>query len=233
MLSNQAAQRPPEFPDLAINQLGIILTAPRIDPAHINPDFLRNNHIVETQWNIEYPVITEAGLSLVQYSNGLSFMATNDRLEISHRGESLAADRISSPVVADKYLAMAPWPVDYNTAHTELDIQLEVAERRIEHENSPLQGFSSGLLFQNTNPSMQTRAVYQLADKWVTMTVSETATDNIVNSIRFNLHLCRNLDQSISTDERTEFVKSVIRGWKEDIDNLIQLALQFYRKYGD
>ena len=56
----------PPAPAVVLNELGIRLTAPRIDTAHINPGFLRYNEIVSPDWPIDPPVIIKSGFSLIE-----------------------------------------------------------------------------------------------------------------------------------------------------------------------
>ena len=227
------AADPEASPPVAITELAVILMATRIDPAHINPDFLRHNHIVAPPCQPEYPVITEPGLSLVKYANGLSLTATHDYLSITHRGDSLELSQIASPAVAGAYLAKAPWPVDYTAAQTDLTIQIPMAEHQIEYANTPLQRVSSGLPYLSCQPEIQTRARYKLPGKSVTMTVYEKPTENLLNSVRFTLSIRRSPDENLPGEDKPEFVKSAITGWRQDVDDLIQLALRFHAKYED
>lgn len=226
-------QQQDEAPSVALNHLGILLVAPRIETAHINPDFLRYNEIVDPGWQIDPPVIIEPGLSMVQYGNGLSITATNDYLEISHRDAPLSTDEIASPPVASRYLAMAPWPLEYSAVRIVLNGSIDAAGQGIARRFSPLHRLSSGMLFHDTTPDVQARAVYQLEDKSITLHISESGDSDLVNSVRFNAHIHRDIDSSLSDVERIEFVDSVIKSWEDDFVSFAQFALQFYRNYGN
>ena len=231
MEPNTPAQQQAEAPAVVLNELGIRLITPRIDTAHINPDFLRYNEIVAPDWAIEYPVVIESGLSLIQYDNGLSFTATNDYLAISHHAEPLATDEIVSPSVASRYLEMAPWSIEYSAVHTELNGSMDAAGQGIERRFSPLHRLSSGMIFHDTAPNVQARVGYRFDDKSITMYIHEIGDDNFINSVHFSIHIYKSVDVNLSNVERTRFVDSAIKNWKDDIDSFSQLAFQFYRNY--
>ena len=225
------AQQQVEAQAVVLNRLGIRLIAPRIDTAHINPDFLRYNEIVDPDWAIEYPVVIESGLSLIQYGNGLSITATNDDLAIFHRDEPLATDEIVSPSVARRYLEMAPWPIEYSAVHIAWVGSMDVADQGIERRLSPLHRLSSGMLFHDTAPNVQARAVYRFDDKSMTMYISETGDDNLVNNVRFSAHIHRDIDNDLSAADRIDLIKSVVGNWQAYVADFVNLASQFYRNY--
>ena len=233
MEPNTPAQQQTEPPAVVLNRLGIRLIAPRIDTAHINPDFLRYNEIVAPDWQIDPPVIIESGFSLIEYDNGLSFTATNDDLAISHRAAPLATDEIVSPSVASRYLAMTPWPIEYSAVHIDLVGSMDVADQGIERRLSPLHRLSSGMIFHDTAPNVQARAVYRFDDKSIAMYISETGDDNHVDNVNFIASINRYIDNNLSIIEQVEFIDSVIENWKDDIDSFAQLAFRFYCNYSN
>ena len=216
---------------VVLNRLGILLIASRIDTAHINPDFLRYNEVVDPDWQIDPPVIIESGFSLIEYDNGLSFTATNDDLAISHRAAPLATDEIVSPSVASRYLAMVPWSVEYSAVHIDLVGSMDIANQGIEQRLSPLRRLSSGMLFHDTAPNVQARAAYRFDDKSITMYISETGDDNLVNNVRFSAHIHRGISNDLPAADRIDFIESVVGNWQADVADFVNLASQFYRNY--
>ena len=225
------AQQQAEAPAVVLDRLGVLLIAPHIDTAHINPDFLRYNEIVAPDWPIHPPVIIESGFSLIEYGNGLSIAATNDDLAISHRGAPLATDEIVSPSVAGRYLAVAPWPVEYSAVHIDLVGSMDTADQGIGRRPSPLHRLSSDMLFHDTAPNVQARSVYQFDEKSITLYISATGDGNLVNSVRFSAHIHRDIDNDLSAADRIGFIESVVRNWQADVADFVNLASQFYRNY--
>lgn len=227
------AQQQAEAPPVFLSELSIVLIATHIDAAHINPDFLRYNEIVGSDWQIDPPVIIEPGFSLVEYENGLSFTATEHNLRITHRGGPLAIGEIVSPSVASRYLAMAPWPVEYNAVNIDLIGLMDVTRQGIERRLSPLHRLSSGMHFRDTAPNVQTRVFYQLADKSIRVYISESGDADFVNGVRFNANISRGVDSDLSLDDRIDFIDSVIENWRTDYVDFVRLASRFYHNYGN
>ena len=220
-----------EAPVVVLNELGIRLIAPRIDTAHINPDFLRYNEIVDPDWQIDPPVIIESGFSLIEYDNGLSFTATIDDLAISHRAAPLATDEIVSPSVAGRYLTMTPLPVEYSAVHIDLNGSMDVADQEIEWRLSPLHRLSAGMLFHDTAPNVQARAFYRFDDKSITVFIAEAVDAGFVNSVHFHTNMSRVVDNDLSAVDRIDFIESVVGNWQADVADFVNLAAQFYRNY--
>ena len=233
MESNTPATQQAESPAVALNDLSIVLAAHHIDTAHINPDFLRYNEIVDSDWTIEHPVIIESGFSLIQYGNGLSLTATNDDLAISHRGARLAMDEIVSPAVASRYLARASWTVDYRAIHINLNGSMDVADQKIELDLSPLHRLSSGMLFHDTAPNVQARVFYQFDDKAITVFVAESVDAGFVESIHFHASMSRGFDNDSAVIDRIDLIDSIIENWQADVDDCVKLASRFYHSYGN
>ena len=168
---------------------------------------------------------------MIEYDNGLSITATNDDLAIFHRVAPLAADEIVSPSVTGRYLAVAPWPVEYSAVHIVLIGTMDTADQGIERRSSPLHRLSSGMLFHDTVPNVQARSVYQFDDKSITLYISETGDGNLVNSVRFSAHIHRDIDNDLSAADRIGFIESVVRNWQADVADFVNLASQFYRNY--
>ncbi len=225
------AQQQAEAPAVALNDLSIVLVAPHIDAAHINPDFLRYNEIVEPDWKIDPPVIIESGFSLIEYDNGLSFTATSHNLRIAHISGPLAMDEIVSPSVARRYLTMTPWPVEYSAVNIDLSGSMDVADQEIEWCLSPLHRLSTGMLCHDTAPNVQARVFYRFEDKSITVFIAEAVDAGFVNSVHFHTNMSRVVDNDLSAADRIDFIESVVGNWQADVADFVQLAAQFYRNY--
>ena len=117
------------------DELSIILNASSFEPAHINPDFLRYNEIVGSDWRIDYPVVIETGLSSITYENGLTLTATMDSLTFSQTGAPLALSEITAPDIARRYLERSPWQVEYSAIYTKPERFDKCTRRRLSKEH--------------------------------------------------------------------------------------------------
>lgn len=232
MERNTPAQQQAETPAVALNDLSIVLAAPHIDTAHINPDFLRYNEIVAPDWQIDPPVIIESGFSLIEYDNGLAFTATNHNLRIAHSGGPLAMDEIVSPSTAGRYLVMSPWPVEYGAVIIDLNGSMDVADQEIEQGLSPLHRLSFGMPFHDTAPNVQARVFYQFDDKAITVFIAESVDAGFVDGVHFHANISRVVDTDLSTADRIDFIEFVVENWQADVADFVKLASRFYRNYG-
>lgn len=213
------------------NEMSITLNASSFDPAHINPDFLRYNEIVDSDWRIEYPVVIEAGLSSISYENGLTLTATVDSLTFSQTGAPLALSEITAPDIARRYLERSPWQVEYSAIYTNLSGSINVPGEGLARSISPLRRLAVQARVRGITPNAQTRLSYRNAGKTIVMSFSESVSGDLITAIRFAAHTHRNVDNQMSLSAKTEFVDSTIEQWQADIGEIETLATQFYRTY--
>lgn len=218
-------------PVVAHNELAIVLGATRFDPAHINPDFLRYNEIVDTAWQVSSPVIIESGLSLVEYTNGLRLTATDDDLRVSQTLRDLDVVEAVVPSVVRRYLASAPWPIEYQHVSANVAGSISAAGEGIETRLSPLNDLALQVHFEGVTPIIQTRALYRMADKLIIMHVFETRDESVITELRFSAHIHRDIDDDVALSERVDFITSALEKWNDDIRDFNELASQFYLSY--
>ena len=213
------------------NELTIVLGASYFDPAHINPDFLRHNEIVDASWQIDPPVIIESGFSLVEYTNGLELTATNDYLKVSQTARTPESAEIVGPDVVSRYLAVAPWTVEYQYIDMDLSGAIRVAGSGFEAHLSPFNDLSQRVQFGDITPVIEIRAVYRFPDKSLTMYVFEVREENAITSLRFNALIHRDIASDASPEEQKEFIQSTLEKWRQDTLDFNELAGQFYLRY--
>lgn len=218
-------------PEVVHHALTITLSAPGIDPGHINPDFLRYNGIVDSGWQIDYPVIIESGYSLIEYTNGLEISAEENDIQVSHTGTALAAEEIATADVMRRYLEMAPWSVEYISIATDWRGAIPFGDSVIGLQISPLHDLAQKVKVGDMVPMMEARAIYKEApDKSITVYLSESVEENIITGIQFNIQIHRDIGK-IPPEEREKFIRSTLDNWKEDIKDFEELASRFYFSY--
>ena len=218
-------------PVVAHNELAIVLGASHFDPAHINPDFLRYNEIVDATRQIDPPVIVESGFSLVRYDNGLTLTATNDSLTVSQDLHDMDIAETVVPDIVRRYLAAAPWSVEYQYIHTDLIGSIKIAGEGFDPRLSPFSDLSERVSSGDISPIVQVRVAYRFLDKTITMYVSEVRNEGAINELRFSAHVHRDIGSDVSSDERGEFIMSTLERWKDDTRDFDELACQFYFSY--
>ena len=218
-------------PTVTHSALTITLGAPSIDPGHINPDFLRYNGVVNPDWQVETPVVIESGFSLARYTNGLEISASANYVKVSHTGDSLSMGEIVTADIVVRYLRVAPWPVEYNSVMTDWRGAISCGSDGLAPEVSPLHSLGQGVKFGDIAPRMQARAFYrEPPNKSIIFYLAESIEENVITELRFNAHIHRDMDD-VPSEEREEFVRSVLEKWEQDIGHMEELAGQFYRTY--
>ena len=69
-------------PSLWLHSVSVVVIAQFHNPSILNKDFLANNEIVDRKWNTTETISTPA-VSVIQYNNGIRWMADQERLDIS------------------------------------------------------------------------------------------------------------------------------------------------------
>ena len=214
-------------PTVAHNMVLVHLAASRFLPGHINPDFLRFNEIVDPAWQVELPVIIEAGFSQVAYSNGISVSAGEDHFRVAQSGQPLSLEEISVSDVFSRYLAVTPWLAECKAIVTEWQGSLSVSGESAEPTSSPIYDLGKRANFSDIVPEIQVRVSYDFADRNIALFVSETKVDNLITEIQCRALVFRNME-SLPAEGQGEFIRSVLGRLDEDINGFVELVTQFY-----
>lgn len=220
-------------PVIRHNRLAITLGAARVAPGHINPDFLKYNGIVESDWQVERPVVIEARFSSVRYSNGLEISATVDSVMVSHTGRPLVIEEIFVADVAKRYLTVAPRQTEYNSIMLDWQGVVRFGDDGFAPQTSPLHDMAQKIKFADLAPSMQARAFYRGAsNKSVAVYLSETVRENAITGIRLRVHIHPDMDD-VPLEKRKAFIQSILENWQDDLRDCEKLACQFYSLYAN
>ena len=224
---------PNERPHVNLDELVIVVSIPGTIPVLINPDFLRYNEIIDPEWSVELPIIIESKYSQVNYTNGLSLVATEERLVISQTGQpSLTDENVVSPEVVNRYLKLVPPAVEYESVEINPTFSIRIADSDVGSLLSPLHELQVSLLHNEVKPDMQVRSLYAFDDKWIGFhVVEETGEDsNDIVAIRF-VGRVHHQASGETLREQAESVECFLRNWQEDVDDFLDLTYKFYSKY--
>ncbi len=202
-----------------------------LDPVSINPDFLRYNDIVGADWKIEGPVTVEPRLTRVAYDNGVVITATRNRVTFAQTGQLLDLDNFVGSAMAMRYISSVALRLGYEA--------VAIAPRGFIRIPPISQGESSTILerlrrrlpFAAELPRVQARVSYNLAGRGITLYVGEAVNEaaGAVSMLRFSAHIHHNVPES-GPSEQTDFVRSVVESWREDLADFDRLAIQFYHE---
>ena len=207
---------------------------PAVVPGLINPDFLRHNEIASADWTIERPVMMDQQVSVVRYTNGVTFRATDRYLAISQRPTSQDSmmDDIVCPEVATRCLELIPVERPYETVGFDFSGTVDMTGEMANHLESPLRALGDQLAHNNASPEVETRFRYHFDDKEITLYVFEIEAPNSQDlmGLFFNEEIRRPVE---GEDERQQqrFIHKVLEGWKEDANEFRLIAERFFSMY--
>ena len=237
MAADTHSDRTQEKPGVSLFELSIYMINSGTNPSLINPEFLRENEIVDRSWGVTRPVIIEPTSSFIRYNNGLSVTATNEQVVISQRaarrqeGEMwapMALDDIVCPNVATQLLRIMPTDQPYELVTIDPFGWMEIETNdRVSHV-SPLLQVANLIPFKGTIPTLQTKTVYALDDKEVTLFASEISQQSggELSTFHFGGEFRRTVIGS-NRQEQTEYIEHILDEWRQDIEDFNELACQF------
>lgn len=219
-------------PIVSLNQLTVQLSAPGTAPALINPDFLYHNGVVEAGWGVERPVTIESSYSNVNYSNGLSFTASDRQLTVAQHEHPLSTEDIVCPAVVNRYLEVAPRDLEYRSVSINFLGSVGIGEDREGKLFSPLHQLALDTSLRNVIPELQVRGLYRLEEKSITFYIVERrARDSgAVQGLGCRAEIRRRVSDDTS-EGQSAFIRSVLDDWQQDLNDFNDLAYKFYAKY--
>jgi hypothetical protein len=108
-------------------QFSIVVSANAHNPTIVNPDFLRLQDIVPTDWTPDGPLVSSPPFSAVQYSSGISIVVDPNRLQINDTSDELDPLRSPASSVADRYVQVLPH-IPYNGVGINFQVAAESAD---------------------------------------------------------------------------------------------------------
>lgn len=219
---------------LSIGEVEVYLFGPAVIPGLINPDFLRHNDIASADWTIERPVMMDNQVSVVRYTNGLTFRATDRYLAVSQRPTSQGStmDDIICPEVATKCLELIPVERPYETVGFDFSGTVDVTGQAAKHLESPLRTLRNRLVHNNVLPEVETRWRYRFEGKEITLYVFEieAPNSNELVGLFFNAEIRRPVEGE-DEQQQQRFIHKVLEEWKEDANEFRLISDTFCSMY--
>ena len=152
---------------MTLRTMSVRLYMPGANPAHINPDSLRFNGVIPSEWVIVRPVTLEAGLSRVDYENGLSISASQLNVFFNQSRLENPDTELVVLDVARRYLDQPPAYLRFNSIVIGFAFGVHQVDR-------PLSLAALAATYEGIAPAVSLRSMYNLSDKQqVEVTVQE------------------------------------------------------------
>ena len=216
--------------DVTVIELSVVLVADGIAPSIINPDFLRQNGIVDPdlQLQVEPPLISTPVFSQVAFEGGLAVTAQPDRFVFVQRGE-LLTENVASPRIARCFLEKVPY-----TPYKAIGINFTGA-KLLDREsvggvaNALIKG-GKWMAFGDILPAVSLKTVYSCENKQITMDIQDARRREDDGSESPGLLFVANIHRDISEtsqEQRIAKLMSVLSTWQDDLSDFKNLVAKF------
>ena len=214
--------------NMEVRDFSIVVVANNQNPSFLNPDFLKYNQIVPTDWELAMPPISIPVLSQVMFKNGVNIVAQSDRVTF---WEALDNDNLvfQIPDISCKYIDIVP-AVDYKAVGININAHFPIANKEDNQDTVLTKLISQGKWknFQGKSPNAVVQFTYQLDNTNLMITIQEAIiqknpNNESVNILNFSANFHRELINGTYA-ERILYVKNIIQDCKSDFDIFISFA---------
>ena len=211
--------------DITLTALSMVLIADNIDPSMINPVFLRNSGIVDSDLQTEQPPISTPVFSQVTFEGGLAAIAQPDRYAFMQQGESL---REVSPA---RILQRASWRRCRTPPNKAIGTNPTGVKPLDDGSGSVATTLvGEGMAFRDVSPAAFLKAVHSCEERQITMDVKDAKRREAGGSGARGPLFAVNVRRGVSKmdqGQRIARLMSILSGWKEDLSDFRDLVAKF------
>jgi hypothetical protein len=205
---------------LVIRELSVVIAGRHHNPSILNPDFLKFNDIVPTDWHLAQPPFCTDMISQVAFANGVAVVSQQDKITFSNSFSADGSGAMEVPGVALRYLRTVPH-VAYDAVgvNPKGHLSFDSAEAALACVQDTFLAGGPWLDFGNGLRQAGIRFVFDLVGCILSLSVDTAIfTDNeIVTPVVVfagNLHHTLKGD---TTKERLESAVDMVSKWEEDV----------------
>jgi hypothetical protein len=221
-------------------QIGIVVLAQANNPTVLNPDFLRENGIVEASWDwkISEDPITTPAMSRVAYDSGISVVAHPDRIMFADNSVQGIPDDSMIGRVATKYV-QTMIHADYRGIGINPWCHFEVADQAQADRFNLCMVLREGKWSRYHGGPVRGSAMVEFSVRNARLMVTvEGAVFGAAGApkptpcvlFRGNFH--RNLSGTSTSERASELIK-ILSGWQDDCKEFYSLAQLFLPEDSD
>ncbi|VXD17107.1 hypothetical protein PL8927_550205 [Planktothrix serta PCC 8927] len=217
---------------LQITHLAFVILARNHNPSLLNPDFLRINKIVNTDWAVTSPTFTTDIISQVVYKNGVTIIIQSDKISFEQLIEGeYSENKVLLQDIALRYLEVFPH-INYEAleinpkGHIEFQSQEELDHYISDYLLRP----GDWKNFLNKKPSLSATFIYSFEDSQINISIDpvlicddKKATEKNLG-ILFAGNIYREFNLDHSSEDKLKPLNERVSLWSDDVNRYISLV---------
>lgn len=210
-----------------LDEVAVVLVAQSNNPSIINPDFLRNNKIVNADLSLKGDPITSPLFSQVTFERGIVVNALPDRVIFQQTGDSLATEDILCPEIAKRYVEQVPH-VPYSAIGINPKGYRQLSAEVPEKVSNILIKRSEDMSFKDVKPEVHLKTIYQYDTRKIVLDIAEAIKRrNEIPIMLFHANIHRDIPSTINQQERIKTISDILASWKDDLSDFDALVKKF------
>lgn len=210
-----------------LGEVAVVLVAQSNNPSIINPDFLRNNKIVNADLPLKGDPITSPLFSQVTFEKGIVVNALPDRVIFQQTGDSLATEDILCPDIAKRYVEQVPH-VPYSAIGINPKGYRQLSAEAPEKVSNILIKKSEDMSFKDVKPEVHLKTIYQYDTRKIVLDIAEAIKQrNEIPIMLFQANIHRDIPSTIEQQERIKTISDILASWKDDLSDFDALVKKF------
>lgn len=162
-------------PKLFFNNFSVVVTGQNHNPTVLNPDFLKINKIVPSEWELASPPICVEPMSQVVFKNRVKITAQIDRIIFEETIEREQPIRLFTPEIAQKYTKVLPH-VEYTAVGLNPKGHIDLGGKKTSRKKFLVDKFikkGPWQDFENSPVSPALKFAYNIEDTTFSLTIEE------------------------------------------------------------
>ena len=228
-MTQEKMQNPKSDEIVNLGEVAVVLAAQSNNPSIINPDFLRNNKIVDADLSIQGDPISSPLFSQVTFERGIVVNALPDRVSFQQTGDSLASGDILCPEIAKRYVEKVPH-VPYSAIGINPKGYRYLSDE-VEEKVSNILIKSAKLSFRDVTPEVHLKTIYQYDTRKIVLDIAEATmkknNEPEIPIILFQANIHRDIPSTIEQQERIKKIADILTSWEDDLSDFNALVKKF------
>lgn len=217
----------------SICEWSIVVVAKNHNPTILNPDFLKCNEIVPSDWELASNPICIEPIAQVAFKNGITIRAELGKLIFSENLKNKTKNECEIPKIAHKYVEKLPH-VDYKavginpSGHFPICDEYDTKDFIIKKLITP----GPWQRFENTVAKVLVKFIYTLESGKCYLDIEEGWVEEKIPVILFHANFHHEIG-NYSKEEKLLKLYSTIDNWEKDLENFRKIVIENFLVKGE